>query len=374
MDKKVKVSFVLISILILTALSFLFLLRWKQRLEEDLRGSCYLGDSLYEEGKYEEAIEQFKEIIKRHPKDKEAISAYYKIGLSLIKLARHEEAKSFFQRILDEFPESPDIEQAYLELGRTEERQGNLEKASAYYQKIVTEFPQADVVDQALLGLGRVYGEKGRWKEARECFQRAVDDFPEGSASASAKEALGNLNIRLLFSPTLTEDSLVYEVKDGDSLHSIAIKYRTTVALIMKANNLRSPLIRLGKTLKITPGNFHILISKSKNALTLYLNDKLVKVYPVGTGIEDYYTPAGDFPITNKEKEPSWRGLPYGHPENILGSRWMAISKGGYGIHGTTQPETVGKHSSQGCIRMFNEDVEELYELVTIGTTVTIEN
>ena len=370
MDKKVKVISILISILILLTVSFLLLLHWKHELEKNLRQNYDLANSLYEEGKYEEAIGQFKEIIERHPKDKKAVSACYKIGLSLTKLMRYEEAKRFFQRILDEFPESHYREQAYLELGRMEERQGNLERSFAIYQKIITEFSQAEVVGEALLGSGRIHEKQGRWKEAREYFQRVIDEFP--GLSSAAKDALGNLNISLLFSPTLTEDCLIYEVKEGDSLYSIAKKYNTTVSLIMKANNLSSSLIRPGQILKITPGNFHIVVDKSENTLTLFLNNRLVKVYPVGTGIEDYYTPVGNFEIINKEKKPSWRGWPYGHPENILGSRWMGISKPGYGIHGTTQPETIGKHSSQGCIRMFNEDVEELYDLVTIGTAVTI--
>ena len=109
---------------------------------------------------------------------------------------------------------------------------------------------------------------------------------------------------------------------------------------------------------------------------SLYLNGKLVKVYPVGIGLEDYPTPIGKFKIVNKLIDPVWYSphgvYLYGDKKNVLGTRWMGISSPGYGIHGTTQPESIGKKSSKGCIRMLNKDVEELYDLVTIGTPVVI--
>ena len=75
--------------------------------------------------------------------------------------------------------------------------------------------------------------------------------------------------------------------------------------------------------------------------------------------------------------EPEWKGIPYGDPKNILGTRWMGITDAQktlkeYGIHGTWQPETVGAYVSKGCIRLLNDDVEELYKIVMIGTPVTI--
>ena len=91
-------------------------------------------------------------------------------------------------------------------------------------------------------------------------------------------------------------------------------------------------------------------------------------------------TPEGDFEIATKLKNPPWyrRGerIEYGDPRNILGTRWIGFRDTaeyqGYGIHGTTKPESIGKAQSDGCIRMLNGDVEELFGLVTIGTPVII--
>jgi len=78
-----------------------------------------------------------------------------------------------------------------------------------------------------------------------------------------------------------------------------------------------------------------------------------------------------------KPEKPEWFRpgggvIPYGDPGNLLGTRWMAIDSPGYGIHGTWEPETIGKQLSAGCIRMLNRDVEELYTIVPVGTPVKI--
>jgi lipoprotein-anchoring transpeptidase ErfK/SrfK len=64
--------------------------------------------------------------------------------------------------------------------------------------------------------------------------------------------------------------------------------------------------------------------------------------------------------------------IPAGSPENILGTRWMGFDLPAYGIHGTTEPQSLGKQVTQGCVRMSNADVEQLFIIVPIGTEVTI--
>ena len=59
-------------------------------------------------------------------------------------------------------------------------------------------------------------------------------------------------------------------------------------------------------------------------------------------------------------------------PLNVLGSRWLGFDTPGYGISGTIDPSSIGKHITSGCIRMHNEDVEEVYMLVPVGTEISI--
>jgi lipoprotein-anchoring transpeptidase ErfK/SrfK len=174
-----------------------------------------------------------------------------------------------------------------------------------------------------------------------------------------------------------------YVIQSGDYLQKIARKYNTTVALLKEMNGLESDMIRLGDRLLVFSGGFSIHVSKSRNELDLLLNGKLFKRYPVGTG-EFGKTPAAEFTLVDKIVEPPWtrpsdgKQIEYGDPENVLGSRWMAIKSAdhpeltGFGIHGTWERNSIGKQSSAGCIRLLNEDVEELFDLVPRKTSVII--
>lgn len=166
-----------------------------------------------------------------------------------------------------------------------------------------------------------------------------------------------------------------YTVKPGDSLYVIARKHNTTVGMIKQMNEIKKDIIHPGMKLKIVTAPLSIRVDKSENMLLLYIKDKLIKHYRVATG-KDNNTPVGTFKIVNKLVDPTWyhegKVVPPNDPENILGTRWLGFDKAGYGIHGTTQPESIGTQASLGCIRMHNKEVEELYELVPTGTEVII--
>lgn len=109
---------------------------------------------------------------------------------------------------------------------------------------------------------------------------------------------------------------------------------------------------------------FKIIINTSARTLTLYKDGKWYKSYPVAVGKPSTPTPKGTFKVINKAYKP---GGPFGE-------RWLGLNipGGGYGIHGTNNPSSIGKAVSNGCVRMFNNDVIELYNLVPVGTVVEI--
>ena len=97
-------------------------------------------------------------------------------------------------------------------------------------------------------------------------------------------------------------------------------------------------------------------------------------VIPTGTNAG---TPAGVFKIIDKIEHPTWfpsggKSIPYGDPGNLLGTHWLALDRPGYGLHGTWEPESIGSQSSAGCVRLLNEEIEELYSILPKGTVVTI--
>lgn len=212
--------------------------------------------------------------------------------------------------------------------------------------------------------------------KARDAYTKFIEKYPASDKMPKAQEALESLNIRILLSPLSTPDSVVYEVEKGDSLVKIAKKFNTTPELLARANNIKDNKILIGKRLKVSKAKFSIAVDKSQNILTLKSNQEILKTYKVATGKKSC-TPVGTFKIINKLIDPPWyppsgKVVPPGDPKNVLGSRWLGLSKQGYGIHGTIEPETIGQSVTEGCVRMKNSDVEELYSIVPVGTEVVI--
>ena len=208
--------------------------------------------------------------------------------------------------------------------------------------------------------------------------EKKTAGVPARTETASALNPVGmQQRWKALFSKEIASDSIAYTVKPGDSLYVLARKNHTTVDFIKKINDLKSDNIYPKMKLKIHTAPFSIQIDKSKNVLVLYSNDEAVKKYSVATGKKNC-TPVGEFKITDKLLNPTWFKtgaiLPPGSPENALGTRWMGFDKPAYGIHGTIEPKSIGTQASEGCIRMLNEEVEELYSLVPVGTKVTIQD
>lgn len=254
-----------------------------------------------------------------------------------------------------------------------------LPQADAESQIVAVESPVPSLAaasEDPLLKDARLFSEAGELVAARDKYRSFLtqDGIPK-SLKKKAQAELEAVNMKILFSPIETEDSLVYEVKSGDNLYNIAKKYHTTVALIQKSNHLKSDLIRPGMKLKVAKAVYSLAIDKSENTLELFSDDMLLKTYSIGTG-ENNSTPVGEFTIDTKLENPTWYKagavVPPDSPDNILGTRWLGFSLQGYGIHGTTMPETIGKQASSGCIRMLNEEAEELYAIVPVGTKVTV--
>ncbi|MBU1694188.1 MAG: L,D-transpeptidase family protein [Verrucomicrobia bacterium] len=212
--------------------------------------------------------------------------------------------------------------------------------------------------------------------EARDLAWQVLDQSSNQVARTGAEALLGEINIELLFSPRMMPEKEEYIVAAGDSLDKLRKRFGTTVEVIRRGNRVSGDVIRVGDRLRIFKGRFSIQISKSRNDLALLMNDHFFKRYRVGTG-EYGKTPTGDFTIKEKIAQPTWwrpdgKAIPFGDPENVLGTCWLSLDIPGYGIHGTWEPDTIGKQSSAGCIRLLNAEVEELFTLVPEGTPVRI--
>lgn len=216
---------------------------------------------------------------------------------------------------------------------------------------------------------------QGSYLEAEKLYDELLEYPGLGPEKSRVRKEYEALRMKILFSPLETPDSFLHTIAPGDTLHELAQQHGTTVELLQKANGISGDRIYSGKKLKITRSQFSVIVEKQRNRLILLADGRPFRRYRVATG-EKGSTPAGTFKIINKLENPTWfhagEIVAPDDPKNILGSRWLGFDTPGYGIHGTTLPETIGKQASKGCIRMFDSDVEEIYNLLPVGTTVTV--
>lgn len=178
-----------------------------------------------------------------------------------------------------------------------------------------------------------------------------------------------------------------YTVVSGDSLWKVCnrklpgvVGTAPEVGLVRLVNGLKQDGLRVGQVLRIPREPLTIRVDTAQHGLVAWLGDVAVAAYRVGLG-KDESTPRRSFTVEVKQENPAWfyagRTIPFGDPENILGTRWMGFDNqpeaSGFGIHGTSRPESIGRNESSGCVRMRNPDVEDLFELVARGTQVTIQ-
>jgi len=237
----------------------------------------------------------------------------------------------------------------------------------------------AGMSPSAALERAQSMASKGDRLAAHALLIFALKSAGAGPERNAIEQQLASINMELAFLPYDMPEKVDHVVRRGDSLDKISRKYGVTVESIQIGNDLKNPhLIKAGDHLRILDANFSIEVRKASHDLLLLMNGEFFKRYQFDK------TPVGSFEVFDRITKPVWwrpdgREIPFGHEENILGTRWMAIRATGdtppvkgYGIHGTWDDASIGKSESAGCVRMHNADVEQLFNLVPIGTKVTI--
>lgn len=240
----------------------------------------------------------------------------------------------------------------------------------------------------ALLASGREALRDQDWLTARARLNAA---FRVGVEEPQRAQLLGDLQRvadETILSPLAYEGDAFtasYLVQSGDTLGKIAAAHHVTTGLLARINGLRNiNIIRVGQNLKVIEGPFHAIVEKRSYALDVYIGDTpetrvFVRRFRVGLGAGGA-TPRGRWRVKNKLRNPEYypprggRIIPADDPENPLGERWIgllglsgaALGQQRYGIHGTIEPDSIGQDASLGCIRMYNEDVAVLYDLLVV--------
>jgi lipoprotein-anchoring transpeptidase ErfK/SrfK len=118
-----------------------------------------------------------------------------------------------------------------------------------------------------------------------------------------------------------------------------------------------------------------IVVSIPDRKLAVLEGDRIVRIFQTAVGAPLSPSPTGVYQIVNTIADPTWytkgKIVPPGKC-NPLGTRWLGLSRKGYGIHGTNRPGSIGRNASHGCIRMRNREVEELFKMVAVGEKVEL--
>lgn len=166
-----------------------------------------------------------------------------------------------------------------------------------------------------------------------------------------------------------------YVIQEGDRLEVIAKKYQLSWEYLAHLNRTEPRRIQIGQKLKVMKGPFGAIVDLPEYALTIHLQGYYVKRYQVGIG-KDGSSPLGKFPVLNKVENPPYTA-PNGKvvaaddPMNPLGERWIDLGDS-YGIHGTIDPNSIGKAESRGCIRLRDQEIIEVYDFLVKGSEVVL--
>ncbi|MCK4401893.1 L,D-transpeptidase family protein [bacterium] len=376
--KKKNIKFVLITMILIIA-AYVGWQAYSLFLQKDISDQHKKADMFFNKDEFKKASTIYTDLLKEKYKftsgEKQA-ELVYRLAICSKKTGNLKKAETLLNRITNQFKNSEYIDEALLELGELAQTKDDLKKAEALYDRILNEYSSSNIFYNTLYAKARIYKLQGKLLNALSLLDMVTLKSDSDELKNTARKEIEDINVKLIFSPIPTKDSVIYKVEAGDSLGSIAKQFNTTVDLIIKSNKLKDTVIRPEKRLKITSGaGLSIEVNTKFNKLILKNNGKFVKIYTVATGAHNG-TPLGNFKIVNKLKNPTWYTagavVSADSPKNVLGSRWMGITEKGYGIHGTTDPESIGKQSTEGCVRMYNKDVEELFDLVPVGTPITI--
>lgn len=224
--------------------------------------------------------------------------------------------------------------------------------------------------------------------------------LPRHEAQA-VRERLTFLNENTVFSKKLTSEQIakdpiisVHKVQSGEYLSTIGNTYRIPYQLIERINNIDARRLQAGQGVQVIKGPVHARIDKSDYRMDLYVKDPdglriYLKSYTVGLGEFDS-TPIGKWLVKPGSKVgpanggPSWVNPRTGErydrndPNIPIGEYWMALEgqddntrdKKGYGIHATNDQESIGRQESMGCIRMRDEDVDQVFYTLFEGVSI----
>ncbi|MEQ9410879.1 MAG: L,D-transpeptidase family protein [Fuerstiella sp.] len=256
--------------------------------------------------------------------------------------------------------EAGEVQQASFEISEPEQPE-SLSEPAILPAEIAAELRQVDqwIKDGETLNahaaLSRLY-----WKQpdARGFIQQRIE---QTSAEIYANPA--------------THFAEPYMVEFGDTLEKIAKQYKVPWQYLGRLNRVTPKTLQAGQQLKVLTGPFGAVVDLDDFALTIHAHGWFVRRYQIGIGA-DQKTPVGEFTVREKLENPTWYNPDGGvieadDPTNPLGEYWLGLGDH-IGIHGTIDPDSIGRAASRGCIHLADGDIGEVFYLLGVDSPVVI--
>lgn len=161
----------------------------------------------------------------------------------------------------------------------------------------------------------------------------------------------------------------------GETLEGIAREYKVPWQYLARLNRTSPEKLQAGQKLKVLTGPFGAIVDLDEFEMTIHAHGWFVRRYDIGIGA-DQGTPIGVFTVENKLENPTWYNPDGGvvdadDPNNPLGEYWLGLGNH-IGIHGTINPESIGRAQSRGCVHLADGDIAEVFQLLDVGSEVRI--
>lgn len=213
---------------------------------------------------------------------------------------------------------------------------------------------------------------EGKLGEAQIALTEFIRTRPDFSKIQDVIDALGRVNMDILFSRALVPYKKEYVVVSGDTLSRIAGKTKTTAELIMRINGLDSTMLRIGDRLLVPEASFDLRINTSAKILDLYKDGVFFKRYrPISMDISSGPREAK---VTETIAWREGKRVAFGSPEFVGSTRWVQTDAAGVVLYeAPAAGEPVHVTPPSGGIRLASDDLRELHAIARRGMPVIIE-
>jgi LysM repeat protein len=217
----------------------------------------------------------------------------------------------------------------------------------------------------------------GKPLEARQALLDFINLYPQSTKLADAKAAVGEINMGFIYTSEPGPDKTDYTVAGGDSLVKIATKTKSNAELILRANNLATIDLQIGQQLRIPQLDTAIVIDRATKTLSLTNNGQLLKEYQL-LALDLPSAARGKDPVSTQVKDKvalhGAERVAFGGRDYVGSERWIMLGLANAVVRGRLEPDANGQPAPMPPgIVVSQEDIEEIFPLVSRGTPVTIQ-